>query len=120
MRKLFGGGMRQAGVLAAAALVALDNRARIADDHRNARRLADGLASIPGVTLPYGVETNIVIFRVAGLASDWIDRFRAGGVLVGPALAPNEVRMVTHLDVGAADIDRAVEAARKINPSSLR
>ena len=120
VRKLFGGGMRQAGVLAAAALVALENRARIADDHRNARRLADGLASIPGVTLPYGVETNIVIFRVAGLASDWIDRFRASGVLVGPALAPNEVRMVTHLDVSAADIDRAVEAARGLSPSSSR
>ena len=113
-RKLFGGGMRQAGVLAAAALVALENRGRIAEDHRNARRLADGLASIPGVTLPYGAETNIVIFRVPGRAADWIDRFRAGGVLVGPALAPNEVRAVTHLDVAAAEMDRALDVAREI------
>ncbi len=113
-RKLFGGGMRQAGVLAAAALVSLENRGRISDDHRNARRLADGLASIPGVELPYGVETNIVIFRVAGLASDWIAKFRQRDILCGPALSPDEVRMVTHLDVAEADMGRAVTAAREI------
>ncbi|MGH9443900.1 MAG: GntG family PLP-dependent aldolase [Thermoanaerobaculia bacterium] len=112
-RKLFGGGMRQAGVLAAAALVSLENRERIAEDHRHARKLAEGLATIPGVELPYGVDTNIVIFRVLGLASSWIARFRERGVLAGPALAPNEVRMVTHLDVSAGQIDQAVEAARE-------
>jgi threonine aldolase len=112
-RKLFGGGMRQAGVLAAAALVALENRDRLSEDHRLAKRLGAGLAALEGVTLPYGIDTNIVIFRVPGRASDWIARLRDEGVLCGPALTPDEVRMVTHLDVGAADIDAAVEAARR-------
>jgi threonine aldolase len=114
VRKLFGGGMRQAGVLAAAALVALVNRSRIPEDHENAKRLAEGLAEIPGLGLPYGVETNIVIFRVPGDAADWIGKFRERGVLCGPALAPNEVRMVTHLDVSREDIDAALAAAREV------
>ncbi len=114
VRKLFGGGMRQAGILAAAALVALENRARLPDDHRLARRLADGLRELQDVALPYGVDTNIVIFRVPGRATDWIARFREEGVLIGPALAPDEVRMVTHLDVNGEDIDRAIAAASRI------
>jgi threonine aldolase len=113
-RKLFGGGMRQAGVLAAAALVSLENRGRIVEDHQNAHRLGEGLAGLPGVTLPYGVESNIVIFRVPGPAASWIARFRKERILCGPALAANEVRMVTHLDVTAAEIDRVLGAAGKI------
>ena len=117
VRKLFGGGMRQAGVLAAAALIALENRPRIREDHENARRLGQGLAELAGISLPYGVDTNIVIFRVPGRASDWIARFKEEGVLAGPALAPDEVRMVTHLDVGRENVDRAIEAARRILPT---
>jgi threonine aldolase len=106
--------MRQAGVLAAAALVALENRERIQEDHRNAKRLAEGLAELPGITLPYGADTNIVIFRVPGFAADWIARLRERRVLCGPALSPDEVRMVTHLDVTGGDVGRAIEAAREI------
>ena len=117
VRKLFGGGMRQAGVLAAAALVALENRSRLADDHRRASRLAKSLSAIPGISLPYGAETNIVIFRVPGSAADWIAKFREREILCGPAIAKDEVRMVTHLDVDDAGIDRAISAAAEIAPS---
>jgi len=114
-RKLFGGGMRQAGVLAAAALVALDSRDRLGEDHALARRLADGLAGLPGVSLPYGCETNIVIFVASGGrgAAGWVERFRESGVLCS-AYPGEEVRMVTHRDVSRADVDRALAAAERI------
>jgi threonine aldolase len=119
-RKLFGGGMRQAGVLAAAALVSLDNRPRLAEDHRNAARLADGLSGVPDISLPYGVDTNIVIFRVPGRAAEWVKSFRERGVLCGTAIARDEVRMVTHLDVDAKDIEEAIRAAREISREFAR
>ncbi|HET7451900.1 MAG TPA: beta-eliminating lyase-related protein, partial [Thermoanaerobaculia bacterium] len=114
-RKLFGGGMRQAGVLAAAALVALDGRDRLSDDHALARRLAQGLAAIPGVSLPYGCDTNIVIIVVpAGArAADWVAAFRERGVLCA-AYPGEEIRLVTHRDVGSKDVDRALAAAEAI------
>ena len=114
-RKLFGGGMRQAGVLAAAALVALDSRDRLVDDHALAQRLAAGLAALRGVALPYGCDTNIVIFVVpAGKrAADWVAAFRESGVLCS-AYPGEEIRMVTHRDVGTADVDRALAAAERI------
>jgi threonine aldolase len=114
-RKLFGGGMRQAGVLAAAALVALETRDRLAEDHALARRLAQGLAGIPGVSLPYGCDTNIVIMVVPDgeRAADWVAAFREREVLCA-AYPGEEIRMVTHRDVGARDVDRALVAAEAI------
>jgi len=113
-RKMLGGGMRQVGILCAAALYALEHhRARLADDHANARRLADGLAGLAGVRLdPAAVETNIAIFEVAGVtAAELAARTEASGVRLH-AIAPTRLRAVTHLDVDAAGIDRAIAAVR--------
>jgi threonine aldolase len=120
VRKLFGGGMRQVGVLAAAALVALEHeRARLTIDHRRAKRLADGLAEIPGVLLdPGAVETNILYVsidaEILGDAATLAVKLRAAGVLVNAA-GPDSVRLVTHADVGEADVDRAVAAFRSVS-----
>lgn len=111
-RKLLGGGMRQVGVLAAAGLVALrTHRARLVDDHRRARRLAEGLVAAPGVTTPTGPpDTNIVIVAVAGADPRALcDGMRARGVLALPA-GGDRVRFVTHYDVGDEDVERAVAA----------
>ena len=113
--------MRQAGVIAAAALVALeDERARLPEDHARAKKLAEGLAGIPGITLDVmAVETNIVLFfleREWASASDVVARLRALGVLAGAAGA-DSIRMVTHADVGDADVDRALRAFEEISPA---
>jgi len=108
-RKMLGGGMRQAGVLAAAARHALDHHvARLAEDHDNARRLAAGLARLPGVVCdPASVQTNIVVAGLPGRdAPAFVARAREHGVRIG-ALGPQQLRAVTHLDVGRADIDEA-------------
>jgi threonine aldolase len=106
LRKMFGGCMRQAGILAAAALHALEHHVeRLADDHANARRLAEGIAQL-GLPVDPWPETNMVMFHVA----DTIGFARAAheaGVLVIP-LDPGRFRAVTHLDVSTADIDEAV------------
>ncbi|MEX2118387.1 MAG: GntG family PLP-dependent aldolase [Pirellulales bacterium] len=112
-RKLFGGGMRQAGVIAAGALYALENHVeRLADDHANARRLADAIRNIPGLELrPPEVETNLVIFRVEprlGTAADLAARLRQRGLLIG-GFGGQSMRAVAHLDVSRADIDVAAE-----------
>lgn len=117
-RKMFGGAMRQAGILAAAALYALDhNIERLAEDHANARRLADALAELPGIRLdPTRVETNIVIFEVdprLGTPEDLVARLHERGVWLLVA-GPGKVRAVTHLDVSRAQIDRAVEVFRDV------
>ncbi|HLF49774.1 MAG TPA: GntG family PLP-dependent aldolase [Methylomirabilota bacterium] len=117
LRKMLGGGMRQVGVLAAAGLVALETMVeRLAEDHAHARRLAEGVARLPGCRVDLTkVQTNIVIFRVE----------REGGVaeLVTGCLArkvkihqigPAAIRCVTHKDVDRADIDRALNAFREI------
>ncbi len=114
IRKMLGGGMRQAGVLAAAGLVALERGpARLQEDHDNAQRLARRLSRISGVRLtPARVQTNIVIFTAkdAGLpAADLLARLAARKVLAVPVDA-DRVRMVTHLDVGAEDVERAGDA----------
>jgi threonine aldolase len=109
-RKMFGGGMRQAGIIAAGALFALrHHRARLAEDHGNARILATGLASIPGLELdPAETETNMVRFRVRSLsAQQLVERLRAQGVLV-LAVGPDTIRAVTNLMVSAEDIRTAV------------
>ena len=116
-RKLLGGGMRQAGVLAAAGLVALEETpARLAEDHANARRLAEGVAELPGVRVdPEGVRTNIVLFDVSGtgLAADQIcARVReARGVLCSGF--GSSIRMVTHYDVSRDDVEVALRALKE-------
>jgi len=112
-RKQQGGGMRQAGILAAAGIFALEqNRKRLADDHANARRLAAGLAEIPGIRVPAAPESNIVMFERAGAAA-WSAALRARGVLANP-VASDALRAVTHLDVTAADIDAALVLMREV------
>ena len=114
-RKMLGGGMRQVGVLCAAALYALDNhRARLGVDHDNARRLAEGLASLHGILVDASrVETNIVVFETTALPASELAR-RAGARGVGvSAIGPRRLRAVTHLDVDAAGIERALEVMRE-------
>jgi threonine aldolase len=111
---MLGGGMRQVGILCAAALYALEHhRARLADDHANARRLAEALARTDGIRLdPASVETNIVIFEVTPIPAEELSRrLAAAGVRIAP-IAPQRLRAVTHLDVDAAGVDRAAEAIR--------
>jgi threonine aldolase len=117
-RKLLGGGMRQVGVIAAAGLVALEESPKLLHaDHANARRLAEGVAELPGVEIdPARVVTNIVIFDVAGTrrAADQIcARLQhAHGVLASGF--GTSIRMVTHYDVSTADIDAAVRALGEV------
>jgi threonine aldolase len=118
IRKMLGGGMRQAGVLAAAGLVALeDGPKRLLMDHENAKHLARGLASIPGITVNVEkVQTNIVIFSLEGSgmqSADFISELRNRNILVLP-VDDIRVRMVTHLELDRAAIDRAIEAASEI------
>src|SRR5262249_34291312 len=115
-----GGGMRQAGVAAAAALYALDHHIdRLADDHRNACVLAQAVADTPGLRLhPPKVETNLVWFQVdpdLGTAQDLANALRQRGVLV-QAAGPYTVRACTHLDVSAAQVERAAETIRQAVP----
>lgn len=110
-RKMLGGGMRQAGVLCAAASHALEHhRARLAEDHSNAVRLAKGLERVPGLFCELAaVETNIVCFDAhEQSATDVVAEARARGVLFN-AIGPRRLRAVTHLDVTADDIDLALE-----------
>jgi len=118
-RKMLGGGMRQAGVLAAAGLVALQTMvSRLADDHRNAQRLARGIATTPGLHVDLDrVRTNMVLVKIAdgGLtASAMAQRLRAAGVLVLPS-GPATLRLVTHRHISPAMIDHAVEVIREVN-----
>jgi len=119
-RKLFGGGMRQVGVLAAAGLIALENSpARLHEDHANARHLAEGLARLPGVRVDLRkVQTNIVIFDVrdtARTAAQISGSLAARQILASPT-SEHELRMVTHCDVDRAGIDRALAALGEILP----
>jgi threonine aldolase len=111
------GGWRQAGVLAAAALVALEHGpGRLHEDHANARRLADGVAdAAPGSIDPATVETNILFVDPGALGltpQETIARLHDEGVLA--TLVAGKVRMLTHVDVSTADVDQAVEAWRRI------
>jgi threonine aldolase len=112
LRKMYGGGMRQAGVLAAAGLYAIEyHRARLADDHANARALAEALAGAPNVTVDVArVHTNIVMIDLArGSAAAAVARAKERGVLLGTAGA-QRIRAVTHLDVDREACLRAVKA----------
>lgn len=117
-RKLFGGGMRQAGVLAAAGLVALAKSPQtLRKDHENARHLAEGLSQIPGIRLdPQKVRSNIVIFDVRGIrrtAAEICAELGKRKILAGPT-DEYAIRMVTHYDVDRAGIERALGALREI------
>lgn len=117
-RKMLGGGMRQAGVLAAAGIVALETMVdRLAQDHTNARRLAEGLSRLPGVVLdPASVPTNIVILELAPDALSPIE-FVAGLAerdIKLSAIGGRRLRAVTHYGIEKEDIDRAIEAARMV------
>jgi threonine aldolase len=108
-RKRLGGAMRQAGVIAAAGLVALNDMVgRLADDHRRARRLADAVAETwPQSGLdPETVQTNVVVFRHANPPA-LLEHLRGDGILAG-SISPGVVRLMTHLDVDDAGIERAV------------
>ena len=117
-RKMIGGGMRQAGVLAAAGLVALDTMIeRLADDHANARRLAQGLANIEGLSVdPDSIQTNIVIFEIdtsVGSATEVIQALAQAGVKVTPSRAQS-LRMVTHRHIDGADVDEALARVAQV------
>jgi threonine aldolase len=116
-KHLFGGAMRQAGIVAAAGLYALDhNIERITDDHARARRLAEGLVGA-GLTVDLEqVETNFVQIDVGTDRAEAIDRMKAEGVLVSTTVHPTIVRAVTHLDISDEDIETAIEAI----PRALR
>jgi len=119
-RKLFGGGMRQAGVLAAAVIYALDNHVeRLAEDHHNARVIAAAIRDVPGLRLtPPEVDTNIIWFevdRALGTAKDVADAVRQRGVVIYPAL-PQACRICTHLDVSREQATKAAEAIRAAVP----
>ena len=120
-RNTLGGGMRQVGILAAAALVALEEMVdRLAEDHHNARRLAEGLSRIPGIILdPTQVQTNIVIFQVAdGDAPGFLRRIEERGVS-GHNPYGSKVRMVTHFGIDEADIDAALEVVESVTKERL-
>jgi threonine aldolase len=113
-KQMMGGALRQAGILAAACLYALDHHVdRLAEDHANARVLGQAIADLPNVTLdPAKVETNIVVFETSDSA--WlVAQLADHGILVG-ALSPHVVRAVTHLDVDSAAIERTVDAFRAV------
>lgn len=122
VRKVFGGGMRQAGILAAAALYALDhNIDRLAEDHKNAQLLADAVAETPGLRLdPPDVHTNIVWFTIdpeRGTAPQAVAALQEQGVRI-IAIGP-QMRICTHLDVTAADAARAAEIIRRTIKSTV-
>jgi threonine aldolase len=117
-RKMFGGGMRQAGIIAAAGIYALDYHIeRLKDDHQNARRLAVGLKEFKGVSIdPKHVETNIVIFDVSntGMTGAQVgEAMKKEGVLIH-AFSRTQIRLVTHLDITSEDIETALKAFEKI------
>lgn len=117
IRKLFGGGMRQAGVAASAALYALEHHVdRLAEDHKNARVIARAVADTPGLRLhPPEVDTNLVWFRIdpdLGTAKEVAATLKQHGVLVGTP-GPQTIRACTHLDVSASQAERVAETIRK-------
>jgi threonine aldolase len=117
LKILFGGAWRQAGIMAAAGLIALTaGPARLHEDHANARRLASGIAEIlPGSVDPEGVQTNIVFADVAGTGRgtvEWVRRLAAKGVLV--TMVAGRVRMLTHVNITPMDIEAALGAWRRV------
>jgi threonine aldolase len=120
-RKRLGGGMRQAGILAAAGLLALEERGRLVEDHANARLLAERLAVIPGIEVdPQKVQTNIIIARIdnAGLTGNELsDRLKARGVLAN-GVGATHIRFVTHADVNRAQCQHAADVVAEMTGSN--
>ena len=121
-RKRLGGGMRQAGVLAAAGLIALEESpAHLPDDHANARFLAEGIAAVEGIVLdPTRVRTNIVIFDISGLGigtKEFSQQLKARGVLAN-GINATHMRMVTHMDITRADCEYAANALTELARAS--
>jgi threonine aldolase len=128
MRKLVGGGMRQVGIIAAAGIYALEHHVeRLAEDHRNAERLAAGIDAIPGLTCTShgktdSVPTNLVYFTVDGVAAGnpaldaslLSNRLREHGILANPLGSADQMRMVTHLNINAADIEDTLVALQSV------
>jgi threonine aldolase len=117
-RKLLGGGMRQAGIVAAAGIVALNEMVdRLIDDHANAKKLAEGLASIPGISIdPAHIKTNIVFFDITRsdmTADELVNRLNEEGVRMSPT-GPQRLRAVTHYHISSEDIDYTLSAFAKV------
>ncbi|MEZ6065850.1 MAG: GntG family PLP-dependent aldolase [Planctomycetaceae bacterium] len=117
-RKVFGGALRQAGIVASAALYAIDHHVtRLADDHANARSFAEAIADIPGIEIdPAAIETNLVFFGVDPARMSAVElsaSLRARGVMINP-LGPQRLRACTHLDVSRDDVLRAAEILRDV------
>ncbi len=116
-RKRLGGGMRQAGILAAAGLIALEEMpVRLYQDHENARFLADALSRMPGISVPHEVQTNIVIFDVGGTGitiQEFSARLKARGILIN-GVSGTRMRLVTHMDASREDCERALTALAEV------
>ena len=121
IRKMLGGGMRQAGIIAAAGMVALNEMVgRLAEDHAHAQILAAGLASIPGIAIdPADVHTDIVVFQLTDgrSASDFVSAMKHHGVLVG-GFGPTSIRAVTHYGIDGNQIEHTLEAVRTVMSQS--
>jgi threonine aldolase len=117
-RKALGGGMRQAGILAAAGLIALEKMpSRLHEDHENAKFLANGLASIPGVKIDAAtVETNILVFELTGSSPNALEVTRrlAERNVLASGIGAQQMRLVTHMDVDRQGCEQALEAMRSI------
>jgi len=116
-RKRLGGGMRQAGVLAAAGLIALEEMpSRLSEDHANAAFLADALSKMPGISVPHEVQTNIVVFDIAGTGlttEEFSARLKARGILIN-GIGGTRMRLVTHMDVSREDCEKALTALAQV------
>ncbi|MHC0035612.1 low-specificity L-threonine aldolase [Pseudoneobacillus sp. C159] len=116
-RKILGGGMRQAGIIAAPGLVALNTmRDRLTVDHEHAQVLAEGLSNISGIQVVNRVETNIIVIDVSGLnmnSNEFVDKLRERGILSG-TFGPKLVRFVTHFDVSGAEIDETLKVVANL------
>jgi len=114
-RKALGGGMRQAGVLAAAGLIALEEMPRrLGEDHANARLLAEAVAECKQASVDLtGVQTNIVMFSVSGDATQVVAGLKSKGIL-SSAIGPKDIRLVTHFDVSREDCEFAAGALREM------
>ena len=121
VRKALGGGMRQAGVLAAAGLIALNEMTeRLVEDHANARLLAEAVAAVPGVEIDMAtVQTNIVIFTLtSGGAAEFVHALKERGV-ASSAIGTHQVRFVTHFDVSREDCEQAAKASVEVLTGQL-
>jgi len=121
---MFGGGMRQVGIIAAAGIYAIENNFnRLIEDHRNAKTLAEGLSKIPKISVDLeSVHTNIVVIDIkeSGIqVGEALDKLKEKGVLAVP-FGRTQIRCVTHLDVNRDDIDQALNAFKQVFESSSR